>query len=149
MKVPFIGCDNDPEGRPGMSDVSSPPPPLLPTPSGLESLGCYLIPLYYLLSCSMCLLLLLFLSCLFLPAGPFFWLFPQKILLYFLFKDRRLGMALGLQLGDDSWSVVCAAFYAVEVNNLLSISPREISSCHAICTGVLPERTAPLHKQSD
>ena len=90
-------------------------------------------------------------SCLFSSSAywPILPIFPQEILQYFPLRYRLFVMALVWQLGDDSWSVVCAAFYAVEVNNLLSISPREISSCHAICTGVLPERTAPLHKQLD
>ena len=60
-----------------------------PTPKGgrgclmsspcLESQGCHLIPLSYLLSCFFCLVLLLFLSCHFSANGPFSWLFSWKL----------------------------------------------------------------------
>ena len=51
----------------------------LMSPSCLESQGCHLIPLSYLLSCFFCLVLLLFLSCHFSANGPFSWLFfPLK-----------------------------------------------------------------------
>ena len=48
-------------------------------PSCLESQGCHLIPLSYLLSCFFCLVLLLFLSCHFSANGPF-WLFSRKLI---------------------------------------------------------------------
>ena len=50
-----------------------------------------------------------FLSCLFLPAGHFFYTFFQKILQYFSFRDRLFCMAPVQQLGKVRWSVVCAA----------------------------------------
>ena len=78
------------------------------SPSSLKSHGCLLIPLSYLLSCFFCLVLLLFLSCHFSANGSFSWLFSKK-LKYFLLKVLLFCMALVEQLGDDSWSVVCAA----------------------------------------
>ena len=92
------GC-NSPKGGRGC----------LMSPSCLESQGCHLIPLSYLLSCYFCLILLLFLSCHFSANGPVSWLFPQKTLKYFSLRIRLFCMALVEQLGDDSWSVVCAA----------------------------------------
>ena len=87
-----------------------PPPPhpqagrgCLMSPSCLESQGCHLIPLSYLLSCFFCLVLLLFLSCHFSANGPFSWLFFQKTLKYFSWRVRLFCMALVEQLGDDSW----------------------------------------------
>ena len=47
--------------------------------SCLESQGCDLIPLSYLLSCFFCPVLLLFLSCHFSANGPFSWLFSRKL----------------------------------------------------------------------
>ena len=58
-----------PEGRPGMSDVSS-----LSGISELSFDSTLLSPLL-----CFCLVLLPFLSYLFLPAGPFFWTFSRKI----------------------------------------------------------------------
>ena len=89
------------QGRPGMSEISS----------CLESQGCHLISLSYLLSCFVfsCLVLLLFLSCHFSANGSFSWLFFQKTFKYFSLRVRLFCMALVEQLGDDSWSVVCAA----------------------------------------
>ena len=58
-----------PEGKPGMSDVS----PLSGT-SGLSFDSTLLSPLLF-----FCLFLLTFLSYPFLPAGPFFWTFSEKI----------------------------------------------------------------------
>ena len=67
----FMLWSEPPKGRRGC----------LMSPSCLESLGCHLIPLYYLLSCSSAL------SLFFLPTGPFSWhFFLQKILKYFLVK---------------------------------------------------------------
>ena len=92
-----------PEGRPGMSDVSP----------CLESQGCHLIPLYYLLSCSsswsyysFCLIFLFFL-----PACPFSWTFSRKFFQYFSLRDRLFCMAPVQQLGEVSWSVVCAVMH--------------------------------------
>ena len=54
----------------------------LMSPSCLESQGCHLLPLSYLLSCfffSPCLVLLLFLSCHFSANGPFSWLSSRKL----------------------------------------------------------------------
>ena len=78
------------------------------SPPCLESQGCHLIPLCYLLSCSsaqscypFC---LIFSAC-----RPFLLNFFQKILQYFLLKDRLFCMTPVQQLGEVSWSVVCAA----------------------------------------
>jgi len=51
----------------------------LMSPSCLESQGCHFIPLSYLLSCFLCLDLLLFLSCHFSANGPFSGLFSRKL----------------------------------------------------------------------
>ena len=56
--------------------------------SCLESQGCHLIPLYYLLSCSFAKSCYSFCFILFLPAVPFSWLFFQKILQYFSLRER-------------------------------------------------------------
>ena len=64
-----------PEWRPGMADVSS----------CLESQGCHLISLSYLLSCFFCLVILLFLSCHFSANSPFSWLFsPENSQIFFV-----------------------------------------------------------------
>ena len=47
-------------------------------PSCLESQGCHLIPLSYLLTCFFCLVLLLFLSCHVSANGPFSWIFSPE-----------------------------------------------------------------------
>ena len=65
-------------------------------------------PLYYLLSLVL-LLSPVTLSVIFLRAGPFSWTFFRKILQYFSLRDRDFCMAPFQQLGDVSWSVVCAA----------------------------------------
>ena len=78
------------------------------TPSCLESQGCHLIPLSYLLSRFFCLVLLLFLSCHFsakVHSPDFF--FSRK-LKYFLLRVRLFfsflfRMVLVEHLGDDSW----------------------------------------------
>ena len=72
--------------------------------SCLESQGCHLIPLSYLLSCFFfCLVLLRLLSCHFCANGPFSWPFLQKTLKYFSLRVRPFCMALVEQIGDDSW----------------------------------------------
>ena len=77
--------------------------------SCLESQGCHLIPLSYLLPCFFCLVLLLFLSCHFSDNGLFSWLFSRK-LKYCLLRVRLFCMALVEQLGDDGrWYVQLAA----------------------------------------
>ena len=63
-----------PEGRPGMSDAS----PL----SGISGLLFHSTLLFHLLF--FCLVLLPFVSYLFLPAGPFFWTFSRKFFSVFL-----------------------------------------------------------------
>ena len=70
-----------PEERPGTSDVSP----------CLESQGCHLIPLCYLLSCSPSSDTLSILS--FSACWPFLLNFFQEILQYFLLRDRLFGMA--------------------------------------------------------
>ena len=55
----------------------------LMSPSGLESQGCHLIPVSYLLSCFFC-LVLLFLSCHFSAKRPFSWLFSRKLKYFFV-----------------------------------------------------------------
>ena len=70
--------DKSPEGRPGMSDVSP-----LSGISGLSFDSTLLSPLLF-----FCLVLLPFLSYCFLPAGPFFSTFFQKILQNFSLRDR-------------------------------------------------------------
>ena len=71
----------------------------------LESQGCRLIPHSYLLSCFCCVVVLLFLSCLFSVNGSFSWLF-------FLYRKlfKRFSLRVWIfcavpveQLGDDSW----------------------------------------------
>ena len=57
--------------------------------SWLESQGCHLIPLSYLLSCFFFLVLLLFLSCNFSANGPFCWLFPENSQIFFV-KGKAL-----------------------------------------------------------
>ena len=79
-----------PDGRLGMFDVS----PLCGI-SGLSFDTTLLSPLLF-----FCLVLLLFLSYLFLSAGPFFWIFFQKVLQYFLLRDRFFCMAPVWQLGE-------------------------------------------------
>ena len=74
----------------------------LMSPSCLESQGCHLIPLSYLISCCFCLVLLLFLSCHCSANGPFSCLFSRK-LKYFSLRVSFFCMALVEQLGDDSW----------------------------------------------
>ena len=73
--------------------------------SCLESRGCRLIPLYYPLfwppAYSLCS------SAYWLILRTYFSLENSSV---FLLRDRRLAMAPVQQLGDDSWSVVCAAF---------------------------------------
>ena len=83
----------------------------LMSPSCLESQGCHLIPLSCLLSCFLCLVLLLFLSCHFSANGPFSF-FPPKTLKYFSLRVRLFCMALVEQLGDDGrWYVQLAAVW--------------------------------------
>ena len=71
--------------------------------SCLESQGCHLIPLSYLLSCCFCLILLLFLSCNFSANGALSLLFPPENSQIFFVKGYVFCMALVEQLGDDSW----------------------------------------------
>ena len=79
----FVVLFISPEGRPGMSDVSP-----LSGISGLSFDSTLLSPLL-----CFCLVLLPCLSDLFLPAGPFFLNFFQKILQYFSLRDRLFRMA--------------------------------------------------------
>ena len=80
------------------------------SPSCLESQGCHLIPLFIsslvfsaLFSCSFCLVIFL----LMVHSPDFFSL--QKTLKYFSLSVRLFVWLLLSELGDDSWSVVCAA----------------------------------------
>ena len=106
----------------------------LMSPPCLESQGCHLIPLCYLLSCSspqscypFCLIVfcLLALSCK---------LFPENSSIFSL-RDRLFCMAPVQRLGEDSWSVVCAAcchmtlVYAVK--HLYNIFEFFIASVHS------------------
>ena len=86
----------------------------LMSPPCLESQGCHLIPLCYLLSCSsaqscypFCFFNFIFLS--FSACWPFLLNFFQKILQYFSSRDRLFCVAPVQRLGEESWSVVCAA----------------------------------------
>ena len=81
----------------------------LMSPPCLESQGCHLIPLCYLLSCSSAWVCYSFCLTFFLPAGIFSWTFSRKNLQYFSLGDRLFCMVPVLQLGEVSWSVVCAA----------------------------------------
>ena len=113
MRPPPSSLLGDPRQSPGTSDVS-----LRSGISGL-SFDSYLLSLslfsssffllLFFLLFSFCLVLLLFLSCHFSANGPFSCLFFQKTLKYFSLSVRHFCMALVEQLGDDSWSVVCAA----------------------------------------
>ena len=82
--IDYIGAYNGqftakaPEGRPGMSDVYP-----LSGISGRSFDSTLLSPLLF-----FCLVLLPFLSYRFLPAGPFFSTFFQKIVQYFSLRDR-------------------------------------------------------------
>ena len=73
----------------------------LMSPSCLESQGCHLTPLSYLLSCFFCLVLfsLSVIFCLMVHSPDFF---PIK-LKYISLRVRIFCMALVEQLGDDSW----------------------------------------------
>ena len=66
----------------------------LMSPSCLESQGRHFILRYYLLSCSYSHCSFCHVFFLLLTTGPFFWLFLQKILQYFLLRGKLLGMAL-------------------------------------------------------
>ena len=98
----------------------------LMSPPYLERQGCHLIPLYYLLSCSSAesSVSSFFFS---LPSGPFSWLFFQKILQYFLFRDRHFCTALVYELGEVSWSrlkVTVIHMTGCSQPRCISISPR-------------------------
>ena len=90
-----------PEGRPGMSDVSPPPP-------CLESQGCHLIPLCHLLSCSSawscCSFCLVFSACWSVLLN-----FVRRILQYFSLGDGLFCLASVWQRREVGWSVMCAA----------------------------------------
>ena len=75
-KLPLTSLHMPPEGRPGMSDVSP-----LSGISGLSFDSTLLYPLLF-----FCLVLLLFLSGLFLPAGPFFRTFSRKFFSIFRYE---------------------------------------------------------------
>ena len=76
----------------------------------LQLEGCHLIPLYYLLSCFFCLLLLPFLSYLFPACWPILLhFFPRKFFSIFRQEIGFFCMAPVQQPGEVSWSVVCAA----------------------------------------
>ena len=88
-----------PEGRPGMSYVS-------PSVWNLRAViwFYFAISSLVLLPSPVTLSVLAFSAC-----WPFLLNFFQKILQYFSLRDRLFCMAPVLQLGEDSWSVVCAA----------------------------------------
>ena len=87
----------------------------LMSPPCLESQGCHLISLCYLLSCSaakscypFCLIIIIFFFfCLLALSSK---LFFQKILQYFSLRERLFCMTPVWQLGEVSWSVVCAVW---------------------------------------
>ena len=54
-----------------------------------------------------CLLLLLFLCCLFSAYWPILLTYFQKFFQYFSLRDRLFGTALVQRLGDDTWLVAC------------------------------------------
>ena len=81
---------------------------LMSPPPCLESQGCHLIPLCYLLSCSSswsCYPFCLIIFCLLALSSK---LFPENSSIFSL-RDRLFCMAPVQQLGEDSRSVVCAA----------------------------------------
>ena len=104
------------------------------SPPCLESQGYHLIPLCYLLSCSSAqsftLSVLSFSAC-----WPFPLNFFQKILQYFSLRDRLFCMAPVQRLGEDSWSVVCAAYchmtLVFAVMHLYNILEFFIASVHS------------------
>ena len=81
------------------------------SPLCLGSQGCHLIPLYYLLSCFCFSAQPGYFFCLiFFPAcWPILLILFHKIQQYFLLRDRLFCTAPVQQLGEVSWSVVCAA----------------------------------------
>ena len=103
----------------------------------LESQGCHLIPLCYLLSCSSAqpvnLSVLSFSAC-----WPFLLNFFQKILQYFSIRDRLFCMAPVQQLGEVSWSVVCAACchmtLVIAIMHLYNLKKIFIASVHSFFT---------------
>ena len=94
----YPSVSSTPERRPGMSDVSP-----LSGISGLSFDSDLLSPLLFFY-----LVLLLFLLSFSACSSIFLNIF-QKILQYFSLRDRHFCMAPVLQLGEDRWSVVCAA----------------------------------------
>ena len=98
--VPLVCSLRYPEGGRG-SLMSSP----LSWISGLSFGSILLSPLLI-----FCLLPLLFLSCILSAYWPIRLTFPpKKILQYFSLRYWLFGVAIVWWLGDDSWSVVCAA----------------------------------------
>ena len=101
-------------------------------PPCLESQGCHLIPLCYLLSCSsaqFCYPFCLIVFCLLALSSK---LFPENSSIFFV-KRQAFCMAPVQRLGEDSWSVVCAAcchmtlvFAVMHLYNILRI-------CYCFC----------------
>ena len=90
------------------------PPPkgglgCLMSPPCLKSQGCHLIPLYYLLSCCSAYRCYSFCLIFFSACWSILLNFSQKIFQYFSLRDTLFCMVSVQQLGEVSWSVVCAA----------------------------------------